>query len=208
MDNDWINLSEAADLLGVHPATVRAWGDKGDLLMQRTLGGHRRFCRADVEAHVEMPDRSQTNGIQLVVQNMVGRARLELTEGALNDEGWYQRLDDAARQQLRQIGHQLLQLFVQYLTQETPLQAIRVEAKTIGQDYERLGRQSGLSLAETTRAYLYFREFLSQTVYDMAETVGTQGPIQWGQIHNKIITITNDVLLALVAAHEEQHHEL
>lgn len=27
------------------------------------------------------------------MQNRVGRARLELTEGALNDESWYQRLD-------------------------------------------------------------------------------------------------------------------
>jgi excisionase family DNA binding protein len=208
MDTDWINLSEAADLLGVHPATVRAWGDKGDIPMQRTPGGHRRFRRADVAARAELPDRSQSNGVQLVIQNMIGRARLELSEGALNDETWYQRLDDAARQQLRLIGHQLLQLFVQYLTQESPLQTIRAEAKIIGQDYERLGRQSGLSLAETTQAYLYFREFLSQTVYDMAETTGTQGPVQWGQIHNKIITITNDVLLALVAAHEEQHDEL
>ena len=208
MDTDWINLSDAADILGVHPATVRAWGDKGDLPMQRTPGGHRRFRRADVEARAVLPDRSQTNGVQLVVQNMVGRARLELTEGALNDEAWYQHLDGSARQQLRQIGHQLLQLFVQYMTQEVPLPTIREEAKTIGHAYERLGRQSGLSLAETTRAYLYFREFLSQTVYDMAETVGMQGPIQWGQIHNKIITITNDVLLALVAAHEEQHDKL
>ena len=33
MEPDWINLSEAAELLGVHPATVRAWGDKGELPM-------------------------------------------------------------------------------------------------------------------------------------------------------------------------------
>ncbi|MCB8976268.1 MAG: helix-turn-helix domain-containing protein [Ardenticatenaceae bacterium] len=207
MEPDWINLSEAAELLGVHPATVRAWGDKGELPMQRTPGGHRRFRRADVEARAIPPDRSQTSGVQLVVQNMVGRARLELTEGALNDETWYQRLDEPARQQLRQIGHQLLHLFIQFLTQETERQTIRAEAQTIGRDYERLGRENGLSLAETTQAYLYFREFLSQTVYDMAETMGTQGPIHWGQIHNKIITITNDVLLALIAAHEEKQYE-
>jgi excisionase family DNA binding protein len=207
MEPDWINLSEAAELLGVHPATIRAWGDKGELPMQRTPGGHRRFRRADVAARAVAPDRSQTSGVQLVVQNMVGRARLELTEGALNDEAWYQRLDEPARQQLRQIGHRLLHLFIQFLTLETERQAVRAEAKTIGRDYERLGRQSGLSLEETTRAYLYFREFLSQTVYDMAETMGTQGPIHWGQIHNKIITITNDVLLALIAAHEEQRYE-
>ncbi|MCA9919505.1 MAG: helix-turn-helix domain-containing protein [Anaerolineales bacterium] len=208
METDWINLSEAADLLGVHPATVRAWGDKGELPMQRTPGGHRRFRRADVEARLETADRSQTSGVQLVVQNMVGRARLELTDGALNDETWYQRLNDAARQQLRQIGHQLIHLFQEYLTQTTPLPVARAEARKIGQQYERLGRESGLSLAETTRAYLYFREFLSQTVYDMAETMGTQGPVQWGQIHHKIITITNEVLLALVAAHEEFVHEV
>jgi excisionase family DNA binding protein len=208
MENDWINLSEAADLLGVHPATVRSWGDKGELPMQRTPGGHRRFRRADVEGRVETADRSQASGVQLVMQNMVGRARLELTDGALNDETWYQRLDEPARRQLRQIGHQLLHLFQQYLSQAATLSAVRAEAITIGEDYERMGRESGLSLAETIRAYLYFREFLSQTVYDMAETMGTQGPIHWGKIHHKIITITNVVLLALVAAHEENRHEV
>jgi len=206
MENEWVSLSEAAELLGVHPATVRAWGDKGNLPMQRTPGGHRRFRRADVEARAATPDRSQSSGIQLVVQNMVGRARIELSEGALNDESWYQRLDDTARQQLRQIGHRLLQIFIQFLTEDVQPQLIHDEAKAIGTDYERMGRQNGLSLQETTRAYLYFREFLSQTVYDMAETVGTQGPIHWGQIHQKIITITNDVLLAMIAAYEERQN--
>jgi excisionase family DNA binding protein len=203
MENEWISLRETAELLGVHPATVRAWGDKGELPMQRTPGGHRRFRRAAVKVRAATPDRSQSSGIQLVVQNMVGRARIELSEGALNGESWYQQLDDTARQQLRQIGHRLLQLFIQFLTEDAQPQRIQDEAKAIGQDYERMGRQSGLSLQETTRAYLYFREFLSQTVYDMAETVGTQGPIQWGQIHQKIITITNDVLLAIIGAYEE-----
>lgn len=206
MENEWISLSETADLLGVHPATVRAWGDKGELPMHRTPGGHRRFSRAAVEARATTPDRSQSSGIQLIVQNMVGRARMELSEGALNGENWYQRLDNKARQELRQIGHRLLQLFIQFLTGDAQPQLIRNEAKAIGRDYERLGRQSGLSLEETTRAYLYFREFLSQTVYDMAEAVGTQGPIHWGKIHQKITTITNDVLLAMIAAYEEQQY--
>ena len=142
MDIEWISLSEAADLLGVHPATIRTWGDKGELPMQRTPGGHRRFRRADVEARLDTADRSQTSGVQLVVQNMVGRARLELSDGALNDEGWYLLLDEAARQQLRQIGHQLLHLFQQYLVASVDLSAVRAKAKQIGQDYERLGRRA------------------------------------------------------------------
>jgi excisionase family DNA binding protein len=208
MESEWISLSEAADLLGVHPATVRTWGDKGELPMQRTPGGHRRFRRVDVEARAIVPGHSQTNVVQLVVQNMVGRARLALSDGALNDAGWYQRLDEQARQELRQLGHQLLQLVLRFLAQEMPPPTIQAEARAIGQNYERLGRQSGLSLEETTRAYLYFRDFLSQTVYDMAETVGTQGAIHWGQIHHKIVTVTNDVLLAMVAVHEEHPDEV
>jgi excisionase family DNA binding protein len=46
---DWINLSEAAHILGVHPATVRNWSDKGRLPVYRTSGGHRRYKRSEVE---------------------------------------------------------------------------------------------------------------------------------------------------------------
>src|SRR4051794_2998670 len=37
----WVGLSEAAKILGAHPATVRSWADRGELPSQRTPGGHR-----------------------------------------------------------------------------------------------------------------------------------------------------------------------
>ena len=36
---EWLSLSDAAEYLGVHPSTVRAWADKGDLPVHRTAGG-------------------------------------------------------------------------------------------------------------------------------------------------------------------------
>ena len=42
-DFEWVSLRQAAELLGVHPATVRSWADKGELPSRRTPGGHRRF---------------------------------------------------------------------------------------------------------------------------------------------------------------------
>ena len=51
VESDWLNLGEAAELLGVHPSTVRAWADRGEIPVQRTPGGHRRFRQADLEAH-------------------------------------------------------------------------------------------------------------------------------------------------------------
>lgn len=205
-EHDWLNLSEAAELLGVHPATVRAWSDRGELPTQRTPGGHRRFLRQDVVARVNAgtvaQERRQTTSAQLVVQNMLGRARLELTEGVFNDESWYQQLDDGAKKELREIGRRLLQIVVRYLTMPEQEQAILVQAREIGCDYQKLGAQQGLSLVETTRAYLHFREFLSQTIYDMMEASGTQGPTDWGGLRRRIILLTNEILLALINASE------
>lgn len=45
-----LRLGEAADLLGVHPDTLRRWADEGKVASVRTLGGQRRFVREDIEA--------------------------------------------------------------------------------------------------------------------------------------------------------------
>lgn len=43
-----IDPAEAGDLLGVHPKTVALYADAGRLWSTRTIGGHRRYDRADV----------------------------------------------------------------------------------------------------------------------------------------------------------------
>jgi excisionase family DNA binding protein len=45
-----LRLSVAAELLGVHPDTLRRWADAGRLRVYRTPTGERRFRRADVKA--------------------------------------------------------------------------------------------------------------------------------------------------------------
>lgn len=44
-----ITRSEAAELFGVHPKTITRWADEGKLTVHRTLGGQRRYNRAEVE---------------------------------------------------------------------------------------------------------------------------------------------------------------
>ena len=206
MDNEWLSLKETADLLGVHPATVRVWGDKGELPMQRTPGGHRRFSRTAVEMRA-VDHRAQLSGAQMVIQTMLGRARLELIGGALTNEDWYGRLSPDAKQKHGQIGHHLLQTTIQYLSGELSDVDVKTAAMAIGRDYEQLGRETGLSLTESTRAYLYFREFLSQTIYDMTQATGAQSPTDWGELRRQVIFLTNEVLLAIIATHEGQPNE-
>lgn len=44
-----VTVAEAADMFGVGPATIRRWENAGLLTSRRTLGGQRRFRRADLE---------------------------------------------------------------------------------------------------------------------------------------------------------------
>lgn len=49
-DEATLNVHQAAELLGVHEKTVRAWADKGLLPVIKWPNGWRRFRRADLEA--------------------------------------------------------------------------------------------------------------------------------------------------------------
>ena len=205
VESDWLNLGEAAELLGVHPSTVRAWADRGEIPVQRTPGGHRRFRQADLEAHANRQRATRPAGVgaQVIMQNALGRARLQLTEGRLEAESWYQRLDAATRREQQATGRRLLQLVTRYLSDDTPDDALLAELQQLGRQYERMGRENGLTLVETVRAYLFFREFLFETLYEMAQATGGQGPTDWGHMHTAMSAFTNELLLALIQAHEQ-----
>ena len=202
MDSTLLNLSEASEYLGVHSATLRAWADRGEIPSQRTPGGHRRFRPEDLQNRLS----GQQAGAQVVVQSALGRARLELTEGNLPRESWYEQLDEPTRQQQRDTGRRLLQLMTRYLTNEANRPAILDEVRQIGRDYEQMGQEHGLSLSQTVQAYLFFREFLSQTIYDMVQAAGTHGPTNWSQMNTDVTIFTNTLLLAIISAYEQHQN--
>lgn len=45
-----LTVAEAAAVLQVHPQTLREWERSGAIRARRTVGGHRRFARSEVEA--------------------------------------------------------------------------------------------------------------------------------------------------------------
>ena len=196
---EWLNLGEVADLLGVHPATVRSWADKGELPTKRTAGGHRRFRRADVEARLTTQASPNQTGAQVVIDTTMGRMRFHLAE--LAEQTWYEQIDERSRRELGVLGRRTLLLLQRFLVNDED-ESLLTEAQDIGVAYEATGRLAGLTLTQTVRAYLYFREFLFQTHYDMVAAAGTQGPTDWGAIHNQMTFLANEILLALVAAHE------
>ena len=47
-DDDWLSISEAAQVLDVSVSTLRAWSASGRIPCARTRGGHRRFSRLEL----------------------------------------------------------------------------------------------------------------------------------------------------------------
>ena len=168
----WLSLSKTAEYLGVHPSTVRAWADRGELPSHRTPGGHRRFRLADLELWASVNRAGPSHEAQLVIQNAIGRARLEVTEGRLNAQAWYQRFDEPARAAHRDIGRRLLRQLVAYLAQDPD--AALAEGRLIGREYASMGRAYRLTLADTLRAFLFFRDLIAESIFSVYETAGVK----------------------------------
>lgn len=84
--NEWVNLGDAADFVGVHPTTMQSWADKGQIPSQRTPGGHRRFWRQDLEAWIEIQTRSQQAGTQLIMSISTDWGQIRQLAGDFTNE--------------------------------------------------------------------------------------------------------------------------
>lgn len=203
-NDEWLNLSEAARFLGVHPSTVRLWADKGDIPTQRTSGGHRRFRRVDLDGWAASRRRGTSPGAVLMVQAAMGRARMEMTEGQLSRLPWFSKMSETARAAHRDASHKLLGLLKRYLAAAIPeeRELLLGQARQMGRDYFRLSRESQLTLSESLRAFLYFRDFLTESVMQLAEASSPNQPESLADLYRHTAQFTNEVLVALVAAFE------
>ena len=56
-DNELLTPAEVADRFRVNPKTVTRWAQAGKISVVRTLGGHRRFRRSEIEAQLQFGDK-------------------------------------------------------------------------------------------------------------------------------------------------------
>ncbi len=200
---EWISLSEAADLLGIHPATVRLWADRNELPSRRTNGGHRRFRRTDIEARLRQDNEPRSDpAAQLLIQSVLGRVRFAFTDGTLNTLSWYEHFDENAREAYRLLGRRVLELLLRAITDGTHTDELRREAIQLGTEYGSITNTSHVPVADAVRAFLYFRTLIDESVLQLAEVRGSRDhqDIPWIESLNQIQTITNEILPALIEA--------
>lgn len=200
MSKDWLSLSEVAGILGVHPSTVRSWSDQGVIPTHRTQGGHRRYLRNEIDLWRESQRSSGDPDVNLVIQNALRTTRLHISEGSIFSEGWYQKLDDEAREQYRRSGRTLLQGLISYINADGD-QAI-AEADAIGYEYASRGRRYGLNSVEATRALMFFRNMLMESMLGVYEAAAVRSPHAWSNMFRKINDFTDEILVTILETYE------
>jgi excisionase family DNA binding protein len=200
MVGEWLSLSEVAELLGVHPSTVRNWADAGTLPAHRTQGGHRRFQREAIELWQDSQRVRDPQDANVLAQSALGFARMQITEGRLEEEDWYQKLSEEAREAYRKSGRQLMQGLMRYQAEEE--ETAKREAHAIGVDYASLGRRHGLTSIQAAQAFLFFRNVLQESTLHVFEAAAIQTPAMWGELFRRISGYTDEILLALLETYQ------
>lgn len=198
--DDWLSLSDVAEKLGVHPSTVRLWSDKGVLPTHRTSGGHRRYLLHEVELWMNTAREKQVVEPTDALQNAIGKIRLRVSEGRLEAEAWYQKLDADARAQYRMSGGALVRGLIGYLSRASDDE--NSEAKALGYEYALRARRYGLNSVDATQAFLFFRNGLLEALVNAYEEARVPPGLAWGRMLTRLHRFTDRVLLSLLEAYQ------
>jgi excisionase family DNA binding protein len=197
---EWMSLGEVAKILGVHPSTVRGWSDQGALPVHRTKGGHRRFLRSEVDLWLQAQRTDGFDSPDLVMQNALRNTRFQVSEGRLAAEDWYNKMDEQARQEYRLSGRALLQGLVKFMN-TADSQAV-IEAEALGYEYAARGRRNGLSSSEATRAFLFFRNLVIESMLAIYEAAAVRSAHAWSDMFRKVNEFTDAILIAILETYE------
>jgi excisionase family DNA binding protein len=197
--SEWVSLRHAAEILGVHPATVRNWTDKGELPSRRTPGGHRRFRRADLEklAIAQQPSETQHNEVQLILQNALGQARMQLGKDNLEEQPWYTAMSTTTRNSLRQQGHIVLEAMRHYLDSGDSAANLAAAVK-LGKDYAARLYEDKLNLPQAMRGFFYFSDFVLDSVLKLSEVSAMYDQNDWVRLLRHVNDFNNAMLLSIV----------
>jgi excisionase family DNA binding protein len=200
-ETEWLSLSKAAAMLGVHSMTLRRWSDGGRFPSYRTPGGHRRFSRQDIDQYLAR----EHGGPPSKLSSSWADAALVQTRQKVARQGehhWLKAVDEEdLRGEYRQLGHQLMGLLLQYVAAEEPYENFVEEAHRIGYLYGAYGKRAGLSLTNILEATLFFRDILVESSLKIPENTYVE-PEASLRILRRVNKIVNTVQLAVSEYYE------
>ncbi len=196
IEEDLLELAEAAQLVGVHQSTLRRWADAGRVAHIRTLSGRRRFSRSALEqVRLDMRRSGTEKPVEQFETNSLDLARQRTTDLSNHPAEWFSYLNEEHRMLFRYSGQRLLGLMMQFISRSDTGEKFLEEGRNVARDYGRICYRAGLSIAQTAEAFLYFRRSILESVQ---VTSGLGGPDD--QDSHRIFLRTIDFFDALLVA--------
>ncbi len=208
-EETWFTLSEAAELLNIHPTTLRRWADSGDIPALVTPGGHRRFAATDLARFAR--ERSALRNVNSLTGLWATKAVAYTRQESMTErkESWLTYFDEEARNHNRMLGQQLMGLTLQYLSSESSEEAgasILEEARRIGRLYAEHARSLGLPLRATLEASIFFRDSLIETALQLPESANIR-PEANMRLLRRVNDLLNTVHLAVADVYDQEASE-
>lgn len=199
---EWVSLRRAAEILGVHPATVRNWADSGKLPYRRTAGKHRRFKVNDLTDYLDSQGDIQPIELQVIIQNALGQTRMQVGSERLESAPWYQAMSDQGKQHLREQGRRVLEAIRHYVAAGAP-DANLSAAITLGKDYAAYLIADGLTLPQAMRGFYFFGDFVLNSILTWSELSQPKSSSEWSTLLRQVNTFMNAIQLSIVEYYEE-----
>jgi excisionase family DNA binding protein len=199
----WLSLQQAAQLLGIHPITLRRWVDNGQIPCMVTPGGHRRFDPCDIEqaAQKHIFHSRQASLEAEWEQKALLSARSSLQDHRL--AAWQQGLSEDEREIQRRLGRRLMGLILHRISSpdredlSPGLPAWTQEARSIAREYRHLAERHGLPLSAVMEAALVFRDAMVESAVLLPRSAHnhSEGSIR---LLRHINTVLNEVILSII----------
>ncbi len=205
-NDQWLSLHDAAQRLGVHETTLRRWADTGEVPVMITPGGHRRFSAAGLDRFAE--ERRRLRVVASIEQVWAERV-LQQTRQALqaqHSDIWLSAYDEAERAHKRELGQRLLKVLLQYLSQHESDEKTLDEARAIGREHAINGRQRGMSLIDTLKIVLFFRDMMFDVTLSLPEVAQVKAEAS-AQMLRRIGKMLSAVELAVAEGYEQVQAE-
>lgn len=200
--SEWVSLRRAAQILGVHPATVRNWADSGKLPFRRTAGKHRRFNVHDLKSYASSQGELQPLEVQVIIQNALGQTRMQVGNDNLDDAPWYNAMSQETKVHMREEGRRVLEAIRQYVADGAPDERLS-QAILIGKEYAEHLVDDDVSLPQALRGFFYFSDFVVNSILTWSELAQPNNSSEWATLLRQVNTFMNTMMLSIVEYYEE-----
>jgi excisionase family DNA binding protein len=206
----WLDLSEAAQFLDVHFTTLRRWADTGKINFIRTPGGRRRFSIEDLTQFRSSLQQEEVNlhpTVKFPKEQPNEMVHRRIATEISQQEYWLYHFNDVQRLKFKYTGQMLFGLLMQYNSRTEGEDVFLEEAERVAREYGAVCHESGMSITETARAFIFFRRSIMGMV-SKTNAVFRQKDEAGQRLISKTLDFMDTLLLATLDGYTKYNENL